>query len=208
MPSPDGVLAAIDACLEDYTVGEDAMRWAPDEPDPDPAPGGGAPACLTSGWPILERVDGDTRWDGRRAEWEWQYTITGTDPAVVETWRQGQPWGAHLLTEEAAFVLESWQRAMVERIYQHGHTVTEWLETWLTFRSPQPLADTVFGIAPPEPAEDVPAHPPTLPSPVLPPVDGSHRVAFSESARHALGTAHRPPSGGVPESRRTRRRTP
>ncbi|MFD9950899.1 hypothetical protein ACFWYW_59210 [Nonomuraea sp. NPDC059023] len=33
MSNPDGVLAAIDACLED-ALSEDAMRWAPDEPDP------------------------------------------------------------------------------------------------------------------------------------------------------------------------------
>jgi hypothetical protein len=36
MSNPDGVLAAIDACLDDYAVSDDAMRWAPDEPDPTP----------------------------------------------------------------------------------------------------------------------------------------------------------------------------
>jgi hypothetical protein len=39
MPTSDGVLAAIDACLDDYAVSEDAMRWAPDEPDTTPAAG-------------------------------------------------------------------------------------------------------------------------------------------------------------------------
>ncbi|MFI6594955.1 hypothetical protein ACIBHX_01835 [Nonomuraea sp. NPDC050536] len=34
MSNSDGVLAAIDACLEDCSVSEEAMRWAPDEPDP------------------------------------------------------------------------------------------------------------------------------------------------------------------------------
>lgn len=36
MADTDGVLAAIDACLEDWSVSDDAMRWAPDEPDPTP----------------------------------------------------------------------------------------------------------------------------------------------------------------------------
>lgn len=36
MPDTDGVLAAIDACLEDIDVSHDAMRWAPNEPDPIP----------------------------------------------------------------------------------------------------------------------------------------------------------------------------
>lgn len=36
MANPDGVLAAIDACLDDYAVSDEAMRWAPDEPDPTP----------------------------------------------------------------------------------------------------------------------------------------------------------------------------
>lgn len=31
MSEVDGVVAAIDAALEDCTVGPDAMRWAPDE---------------------------------------------------------------------------------------------------------------------------------------------------------------------------------
>ncbi|WP_157253177.1 hypothetical protein [Nonomuraea typhae] len=34
MSNPDGVLDSIDACLRDYTLSADAMRWAPDEPDP------------------------------------------------------------------------------------------------------------------------------------------------------------------------------
>lgn len=33
MPDADGVLAAIDSCLDDCAVSDDAMRWAPDEPD-------------------------------------------------------------------------------------------------------------------------------------------------------------------------------
>lgn len=36
MTDVDHILAAIDSCLEDETVSEDAMRWAPDEPDPTP----------------------------------------------------------------------------------------------------------------------------------------------------------------------------
>ena len=36
MTDTDGVLAAIDACLDDYEVSDDAMRWAPDEPEPTP----------------------------------------------------------------------------------------------------------------------------------------------------------------------------
>lgn len=36
MTDTDGVLAAIDACLDDMDVSEDAMRWAPDEPDSTP----------------------------------------------------------------------------------------------------------------------------------------------------------------------------
>jgi|GEM_PF-4388901 len=35
MTNADGVLASIDACLDDV-LSEDAMRWAPDEPDPTP----------------------------------------------------------------------------------------------------------------------------------------------------------------------------
>lgn len=38
MPDTDGVLAAIDACLYD-SLSPDAMRWAPDEPDPTPEDG-------------------------------------------------------------------------------------------------------------------------------------------------------------------------
>ncbi|MEU7831353.1 hypothetical protein [Nonomuraea sp. NPDC049129] len=34
MSSPDGVLAAIDAAVRDYSVSPDAMRWAPEEPVP------------------------------------------------------------------------------------------------------------------------------------------------------------------------------
>ncbi|MFD1546979.1 hypothetical protein [Nonomuraea guangzhouensis] len=37
MSTPDGVLAAIDSCLDDYVVSDDAMRWAPDQPEPTPA---------------------------------------------------------------------------------------------------------------------------------------------------------------------------
>ena len=33
MSNPDGVLEAIDACLDDY-LSPDAMRWAPDQPEP------------------------------------------------------------------------------------------------------------------------------------------------------------------------------
>lgn len=36
MSNPDGVLDAIDACLEDYELSPDAMRWAPEEPGPTP----------------------------------------------------------------------------------------------------------------------------------------------------------------------------
>lgn len=36
MSNPDGVLASIDACLDDYELSDDAMRWAPDAPDPTP----------------------------------------------------------------------------------------------------------------------------------------------------------------------------
>ncbi|WP_162794819.1 hypothetical protein [Nonomuraea lactucae] len=36
MADSDGVLAAIDACLDDYAVSDDAMRWAPDQADPTP----------------------------------------------------------------------------------------------------------------------------------------------------------------------------
>lgn len=39
MSNPDGVLASIDACLDDYELSDDAMRWAPDEPDPTPEDG-------------------------------------------------------------------------------------------------------------------------------------------------------------------------
>ncbi|MFE3452402.1 hypothetical protein ACFXJ8_26110 [Nonomuraea sp. NPDC059194] len=39
MADTDGVLAAIDSCLDDYDLSEDAMRWAPDEPDPTPEDG-------------------------------------------------------------------------------------------------------------------------------------------------------------------------
>ncbi|GAA4221488.1 hypothetical protein FHR32_005108 [Streptosporangium album] len=105
MTNPDGVLAAIDACLSDYSVSPDAMRCAPDvdaEPTrPRPSNGTG----------IL--------WDGTRVSWdgtgeilswplatphpaEWQYTTVGTDPAVVEVRRNGQPWGAYLYQPESA----------------------------------------------------------------------------------------------------------
>lgn len=36
MADADGVLAAIDSCLDDYEVSDDAMRWAPAAPDPTP----------------------------------------------------------------------------------------------------------------------------------------------------------------------------
>lgn len=36
MTDIDGVLASIDACLDDDAVSEDAMRWAPGEPGPTP----------------------------------------------------------------------------------------------------------------------------------------------------------------------------
>lgn len=39
MSNPDGVLAAIDACLDDYELSDDAMRWAPGEPDATPEDG-------------------------------------------------------------------------------------------------------------------------------------------------------------------------
>ncbi|MFN2636858.1 MAG: hypothetical protein ABR585_07525 [Gemmatimonadaceae bacterium] len=40
MTNPDGVLAAIDSCLDDYALSDDAMRWAPDEPEPASKEGG------------------------------------------------------------------------------------------------------------------------------------------------------------------------
>lgn len=74
MTNPDGVLDAIDSALRDYTVSPDAMRCAPDaEPKSAPA---GVP--------------------------EWQYVTVGTDPAVVEVRRYGQPWGAYLYLPELA----------------------------------------------------------------------------------------------------------
>lgn len=187
MSSPDGVLAAIDACLEDYSVSDDAMRWAPDEPGPTPC--------------------------GAARAWEWA-GWTGADVAFFD---ETHIWDRRR-TEEAAFALEPWQRYWI--VSRHGEEVivrpapvvqvqreaTERLWRWSVFGSPMALADTVFGAMPPEPTEDAPSDPPALPSPVLPPVDGSHYVAFSESAQHALGTVCMPPSGGAPKPRRTRRR--
>lgn len=56
MPDTDGVLAAIDACLEDYGVSEDAMRWAPDEPEP---PQGIAPSLF---WAVAPPADEEPSW--------------------------------------------------------------------------------------------------------------------------------------------------
>lgn len=236
MNNPDGVLAAIDACLHDYDVGPDAMRWAPDEPDPT-SPGTGrwygwdsvhtvvdeAHTHLASGWPTLEHIASDgtsVPWDGRCAEW--QYTIVETDPVVVETRRHGQPWGAHLLTG-----LPTWQREYMNRmVSQYGReTIFEvraahpvvpvvpsqreaWVPpAWRALFGPQPLAETVFGASLPEPDDDAPADPPTLPAPVLPPTDGSAAVSLSESARHALGSARRLPNTDAPETPYNRRRS-
>jgi len=48
--NPDGVLAAIDACLED-ALSDDAMRWAPDEPAPPEH--GPTIATFHRGWSLL-----------------------------------------------------------------------------------------------------------------------------------------------------------
>jgi hypothetical protein len=57
MSNPDGVLAAIDACLDDYELSDDAMRWAPDEPDP--APDDGLCPYCSHGLPLhLRDCDG------------------------------------------------------------------------------------------------------------------------------------------------------
>lgn len=64
MTDTDGVLASIDACLYDY-LSPDAMRWAPDEPDPTPVVDGAsvthtfideagtALSAATAGWPVI-----------------------------------------------------------------------------------------------------------------------------------------------------------
>jgi hypothetical protein len=65
MSNPDGVLAAIDACLDDYALSDDAMRWAPEEPDPTEqtayAPGG--VVWSGGGWPVIRDEAADLlRW--------------------------------------------------------------------------------------------------------------------------------------------------
>ncbi|WP_433075361.1 hypothetical protein [Nonomuraea sp. CA-218870] len=76
------MLEAIDACLND-SLSPDAMRWAPDEPDPTPEdrmPDDVALAHLLSrGWPILDPrpvhvvpADGESYWSpitGETAVW-------------------------------------------------------------------------------------------------------------------------------------------
>ncbi|WP_326642938.1 hypothetical protein OG884_05935 [Streptosporangium sp. NBC_01755] len=91
MSNSDGVLAAIDACLEDYDVGPDAMRWAPDGLD------------LTA-----ETTVPNTDLP------EWQYVIVGADPAVVEVRRYGQPWGAYLLNSFPDGPREYMERTVAE----------------------------------------------------------------------------------------------
>ncbi|MEV0994633.1 hypothetical protein [Nonomuraea sp. NPDC050202] len=86
MANPDGVLAAIDACLHD-ALSEDAMRWAPDEPDPTPPfrgvtashtfidEAGTALSAARAGWPIIRDDAADVL--------EWSSVITPVREALV-----------------------------------------------------------------------------------------------------------------------------
>jgi hypothetical protein len=87
MANPDGVLDAIDACLEDH-LSEDAMRWAPDEPDPTPPfrgvtaahtfidETGTALSAATAGWPVIRDDAADV------LEWSTAIVLT-IEPAVT-----------------------------------------------------------------------------------------------------------------------------
>lgn len=205
--SVDGVLAAIDACLDDYAVSDDAMRWAPDEPDTTSRHPGN-----WYGWDStnerLALTRGHMTRDGGSV-----YTI------IDET----HVWDARRV-EEASYALAPWQHEYTYRmVSQHGegtmfqiwtpptaYVVRDQREAWARleqaslYRRPVPLAETVFAASLPEPG-DAPEDPPTLPAPVLLPSDGSHPVTLSESVQRTLDGVRRLPIGDAPTRRRNHR---
>jgi hypothetical protein len=80
MPDTDGVLAAIDACLDDYTLSDDAMRWAPEEPDP-------TPQSIPRGEQIARFVEENTAHSW--TDWQRHY-LNALTPAVEVAARESE----------------------------------------------------------------------------------------------------------------------
>lgn len=205
--SADGVLAAIDACLDDYAVSDDAMRWAPDEPE--------TTSFRSGDWYTWDSINERLALNPGRMTWDGGSVYTIIDE--THNWDRRR-------TEEAAFTLAPWQSVWMESmLFQHGEGTTfavweapqepasatarvmawEPPSLWSIFRSPQSLTETVFAALAPE--QDKLDVSPALSAPVLPPTDGTLNVAISEDARRSLGAVRRLPIEDAPERYRRRR---
>ncbi|MGS2645882.1 hypothetical protein [Streptosporangium sp. G12] len=177
MSNPDGVLAAIDACLEDYDVGPDAMRWAPDEPKPE-----------------------------LRVELRLDMTIFveyfEQVSRALDSLRFGWVESMGVLFDESTHLsvppepdFQSEMRARIEQAYLLDYPKLL-AKTVSVAELPEP-----DGVA----LGDPPA-PPILYAPVLPSPEDVLAVSLSEGARRSIGSARRLPNTDAPEKLYSRRR--
>ncbi|MEV0830858.1 MULTISPECIES: hypothetical protein [Streptosporangiaceae] len=180
--NPDGVLAAIDACLEDYDVGPDAMRWAPDEPEPELRVE--FRLDMTRFIEYFEQLGRAFSRTLGSLQFDWAASL---EAILIDS-------GPRLpAPSEPDF--QSEMRARIEQAYLLGY--------------PKLLAKTVSFAELPEPdgvAPSAPPAPPVLYVPVLPPSDGTLTVSLSESARRSLGHVRRLPNTDAHETPYSRRR--
>lgn len=219
MPDTDGVLAAIDACLEDYGVSEDAMRWAPDEPGPT-AMSAGDYVPQAGGWPILDPLESIVR---PLSAANWQLCpvcchVLASHPAdgtgtyfcsrslteppscrdCLATWTGRTVWRGTTPTavifDEIARYDELWQAARFDVWTGLADLLPSfWLHS-------VEFGDTIFGARPT--LDETPARP-ASPAPVLP-VE-CPQLAFAESAGQVLDRLRRVPTTEEPERLRGRR---
>jgi hypothetical protein len=220
MPDADGVLASIDACLEDYAVSEDAMRWAPDEPEPT-AMSADNYGPQANGWPILDPLESIVR-PVSAAEWQlcpvcchvlashradgtgtYYCSRSLTEPPscrdCLATWTARTVWRGTTPTavifDEIARYDELWQAARFDAWTGLADLLPSfWLHS-------VKFAETIFGARPT--LGESPARP-ASPAPVLP-VECPPLV-FAEKAKQALDRRRRNAATDEPEYNQRRRR--
>ncbi|MFI6510088.1 hypothetical protein ACIBCT_20990 [Streptosporangium sp. NPDC050855] len=182
MSNPDGVLAAIDACLDDYYVSDDAMRWAPDEPEPELRI-----EFRLDMTPLIECFEQLSRAFSRTLGSLQLGWAASMEALLVDS-------GSRLpAPSEPDFQTE--MRARIEQAYLLDY--------------PKLLAKTVSVAGLPEPDGVAPGDPPAPPilyAPVLPPPDDVLAVSLSEGARRSIGPARRLPNTDAQEALYSRRR--
>lgn len=186
MSNPDGVLAAIDACLDDYYVSDDAMRWAPDEPEPEPELRVELRLDMTSFIEYFEHLS-RTFSTFSRTLGSLQLGWAGSMGVIFDE-------STHFAAPpESDFQGE--MRARIEQAYLLDY--------------PKLLAKSAPYVQLPEVDDAAPGErpaPPILYVPVLPPSDGTLPVCLSAGARRSLGPVRRLPNTDAHKKPYSRRR--